>query len=65
MAEAARGQRELLARHGLQDAVMDDLIVKVAAYEDAVQHGAEAGVSISARPRSSGPWPTRWSGWCR
>ena len=41
MAEAARGQRELLARHGLQDAVMDDLIVKVAAYEDAVQHGAE------------------------
>jgi hypothetical protein len=41
MAEAARGQRELLARHGLQDTVMDDLTVKVAAYEDAVRQSAE------------------------
>ncbi len=41
MAEAARGQRELLARHGLQDAVMDDLTAKVAAYEGAVQQSAE------------------------
>jgi hypothetical protein len=37
MAEAARGQRELLARHGLQDTVMDDLTTKVSAYEEAVR----------------------------
>jgi len=41
MAEAARGQRELLARHGLQDAVMDDLTLKVGAYEEAVRQSAE------------------------
>jgi hypothetical protein len=41
MAEAARGQRELLARHGLQDAVLDDLTAKVAAFQEAVRQGAE------------------------
>jgi hypothetical protein len=41
MAEAARGQRELLARHGLQDAVLDDLAAKVTAYDEAVRQSDE------------------------
>jgi len=41
MAEAARSQRELLGRHGLQDTVLDDLTAKVTAYEGAVREGAE------------------------
>jgi hypothetical protein len=41
MAEAARGQRELLTRHGLQDAVLDDLTAKMGSYEEAVRQSAE------------------------
>jgi hypothetical protein len=41
MAEAARGQRELLARHGLQDTVLDDLTAKMASYEEAVRQSTE------------------------
>jgi hypothetical protein len=41
MAEAARSQRELLGRHGLQDAVLDDLTAKMSAYEEAVRQSVE------------------------
>jgi hypothetical protein len=41
MAESARSQRELLGRHGLQEAVLDDLTAKMSAYEEAVRQSTE------------------------